>query len=178
MAMTAWQCSRPAEAMLAVYASDPALAAMRLDFTDLVRRTTAVTASGLPARRGDQAGAASWPQTARRLDGRTARPGRTGSTGLSGAVPRKPRAGRRRGRRRARRPPLPAGPRTAVRRSGGRPFRTRGRDGEERDAGTPPDPGAVAEVSVMTLRNGSDRRRAALSTLRVPGCRRVVRRDP
>ncbi|MGX1135696.1 AcrR family transcriptional regulator [Streptomyces glaucescens] len=50
MAMTAWQCSRPSEAMLAVYASDPALAAMRLDFTDLVRRTTAVTASGLLVR--------------------------------------------------------------------------------------------------------------------------------
>ncbi|QEV65229.1 TetR/AcrR family transcriptional regulator [Streptomyces spectabilis] len=50
MAMTAWQCSRPSEAMLAVYASDPELASMRLDFTDLVRRTTAVTASGLLAR--------------------------------------------------------------------------------------------------------------------------------
>ncbi|MFF0291182.1 TetR/AcrR family transcriptional regulator [Streptomyces sp. NPDC005262] len=57
MAMTAWQCSRPPEAMLAVYASDPALAAMRLDFTDLVRRTTAVTASGLLVRRGSQAAA-------------------------------------------------------------------------------------------------------------------------
>ncbi|MFD7713414.1 TetR family transcriptional regulator [Streptomyces sp. NPDC059785] len=58
MAMSAWQCSRPSEAMLAVYASDPALAAMRLDFTDLVRRTAAVTASGLLVRQGDQADAA------------------------------------------------------------------------------------------------------------------------
>jgi AcrR family transcriptional regulator len=57
MAMTAWQCSRPSDAMLAVYASDPALAAMRLDFTDLVRRTTAVTASGLLARRTEQTNA-------------------------------------------------------------------------------------------------------------------------
>ncbi len=54
MAMTAWQCSRPSEAMLAAYASDPALAAMRLDFTDLVRRTTAVTASGLLARQAER----------------------------------------------------------------------------------------------------------------------------
>ncbi|MFF2253356.1 MULTISPECIES: TetR/AcrR family transcriptional regulator [unclassified Streptomyces] len=50
MAMTAWQCTHPSEAMLAAYASDPELAAMRLDFTDLVRRTTAVTTSGLLAR--------------------------------------------------------------------------------------------------------------------------------
>ncbi len=55
MAMTAWQCSRPSEAMLAVYASDPALAAMRLDFTALVRRTAQVTASGLLARRQEPA---------------------------------------------------------------------------------------------------------------------------
>lgn len=57
MAMTAWQCSRPSEAMLAAYASDPALAAMRLDFADLVRRTTAVTISGLLARQEEQIGA-------------------------------------------------------------------------------------------------------------------------
>jgi len=50
MAMSAWQCSRPSQAMLAAYASDPALSAMRLDFTDVLRRTTAVTASGLLAR--------------------------------------------------------------------------------------------------------------------------------
>ncbi|WLQ67945.1 TetR family transcriptional regulator [Streptomyces sp. NBC_01201] len=52
MSMSAWQCSRPSTAMLAVYASDPELAAMRIDFTELVRRTTAVTAAGLLARRG------------------------------------------------------------------------------------------------------------------------------
>lgn len=53
MAMTAWQCTHPSEEMLAAYASDPELAAMRLDFTDLVRRTTAVTASGLLARQAE-----------------------------------------------------------------------------------------------------------------------------
>ncbi|CAL9332642.1 hypothetical protein [Streptomyces sp. Tu 3180] len=57
MTMTAWQCSRPSEAMPAVYASDPTLAAMRLDFTDLVRRTTAVTASGLLVRQTEQTSA-------------------------------------------------------------------------------------------------------------------------
>ncbi|MFI5664474.1 TetR/AcrR family transcriptional regulator [Streptomyces sp. NPDC051684] len=54
MAMSAWPCSRPSDAMLAAYASDPELAAMRLDFTDVVRRTTAITASGLLARRGER----------------------------------------------------------------------------------------------------------------------------
>ncbi|MEU1201519.1 TetR family transcriptional regulator [Streptomyces sp. NPDC005813] len=49
-AMAAWQCSRPSEAMLAVYASDPELAAMRVDFTDVVRRSAAVAAYGLLAR--------------------------------------------------------------------------------------------------------------------------------
>lgn len=53
-AVAAWQSSCPSEAMLAVYASDPELAAMRLDFTDLVRRVAAVTASGLLARRQAQ----------------------------------------------------------------------------------------------------------------------------
>ncbi|WP_405476409.1 hypothetical protein [Streptomyces sp. NBC_00009] len=38
--------------MQAAYAADPQLAAMRIDFTDLVRRTAAVTASGLIARQG------------------------------------------------------------------------------------------------------------------------------
>ncbi|MFF9899040.1 TetR/AcrR family transcriptional regulator [Streptomyces longispororuber] len=56
MAMTAWPCSRPSEAMLAAYASDPELAAMRPDFTALVRRTTAVTASGLLARHETRSG--------------------------------------------------------------------------------------------------------------------------
>ncbi|MFJ9712104.1 TetR/AcrR family transcriptional regulator [Streptomyces sp. NPDC101234] len=50
MAMTAWPCSCPSEAVQAAYASDPALAGMRIDFIDLVRRTAAVTASGLLAR--------------------------------------------------------------------------------------------------------------------------------
>ncbi|WP_406147069.1 TetR family transcriptional regulator [Streptomyces sp. NBC_01012] len=57
MAMSAWQCSRPSDAMLAVYASDPELAAMRLDFTDLVRRATAVAATGLLTRRQQPADA-------------------------------------------------------------------------------------------------------------------------
>ncbi|MFF0170463.1 hypothetical protein [Streptomyces prasinus] len=55
-AVTAWQCSGPSDAMPAVCASDLAPAAMRQDFTDLVRRTTAVTASGLPTRRQGPAG--------------------------------------------------------------------------------------------------------------------------
>lgn len=46
----------------AVYASEPELAAMRLDFTDLLRRTTAVSASGLPARQGRRTGAAPPPE--------------------------------------------------------------------------------------------------------------------
>ncbi|MEU6827569.1 hypothetical protein ABZ894_02855 [Nocardia beijingensis] len=53
MAMTAWPCSRPSEAMLAAYASVPALGAMRIDFVDVVRRTVEVTALGLLARRGE-----------------------------------------------------------------------------------------------------------------------------
>lgn len=57
MAMSAWQCSRPSDAMLAVYASDPELAAMRVDFTDLVRRATAVATTGLLARRQQSADA-------------------------------------------------------------------------------------------------------------------------
>ncbi|MFG2951906.1 TetR/AcrR family transcriptional regulator [Streptomyces adustus] len=50
-AIAAWPCSRPPQPLLAAYASDPALAAMRINFTDAVRRTTEVTASGLLARR-------------------------------------------------------------------------------------------------------------------------------
>ncbi|MFJ3777214.1 TetR/AcrR family transcriptional regulator [Streptomyces sp. NPDC090075] len=50
MAMTAWPCSHPSEAVQAAYASDPALSGMRIDFIDLLRRTAAVTASGLLAR--------------------------------------------------------------------------------------------------------------------------------
>ncbi|MFJ8960330.1 TetR/AcrR family transcriptional regulator [Lentzea sp. NPDC102401] len=47
---TAWPSSRPPEALLAVYAADPSLAAMRIDFEDVVRHTAEVTASGLLAR--------------------------------------------------------------------------------------------------------------------------------
>ncbi|MEU7648823.1 TetR/AcrR family transcriptional regulator [Streptomyces huasconensis] len=54
MAMAAWPCSRPAEALRAAYASDPALAAMRMDFTEVVRRTLEATASGLLVRRGSR----------------------------------------------------------------------------------------------------------------------------
>ncbi|MFH8350051.1 hypothetical protein [Streptomyces sp. NPDC018045] len=49
-AMAAWPCSRPSKALRAAYDSDPALAALRMGFTDLVRRTAEVTASGLLAR--------------------------------------------------------------------------------------------------------------------------------
>lgn len=41
---------QPTEALQAAYASDPELAAMRLNFTDVVRRTAEVTISGLLAR--------------------------------------------------------------------------------------------------------------------------------
>ncbi|MET9211567.1 MULTISPECIES: TetR/AcrR family transcriptional regulator [unclassified Nocardia] len=53
MAMAAWPCSHPSDAMTAAYASDPALAAMRVDFVDVVRRTAAVAISGLLARQHD-----------------------------------------------------------------------------------------------------------------------------
>ncbi len=49
-AMAAWPCSRPSEALRAAYDSDPALGALRMDFTDLVRRTAEVTVWGLLAR--------------------------------------------------------------------------------------------------------------------------------
>lgn len=49
----AWPYSQPPEAMLAAYAADPAVAAMRTDFTDLLRQTLAVTISGLLARHDD-----------------------------------------------------------------------------------------------------------------------------
>jgi AcrR family transcriptional regulator len=50
MVGSAWPSSRPPEALLAVYAADPSLAALRIDFEDVVRRTAEVTASGLLAR--------------------------------------------------------------------------------------------------------------------------------
>jgi hypothetical protein len=46
-----WPHSQPSVAMLAAYAADPALAAMRLDFTDTIREVLAVMAAGLLARR-------------------------------------------------------------------------------------------------------------------------------
>ncbi|MFH8350490.1 TetR/AcrR family transcriptional regulator [Streptomyces sp. NPDC018045] len=49
-AMAAWPCSHPSEALQAAYDSDPALAPLRMDFTDLVRRTAEVTVWGLLAR--------------------------------------------------------------------------------------------------------------------------------
>jgi AcrR family transcriptional regulator len=48
---SAWPSSRPPEALLAVYAADPSLAALQIDFEDVVRHTVEVTASGLLARR-------------------------------------------------------------------------------------------------------------------------------
>ncbi|MEU9343542.1 hypothetical protein AB0D74_20280, partial [Streptomyces sp. NPDC048278] len=43
-------CRCAPQAVLAAHASDPALAAMRIGFTDALRRTAQVTASGLLAR--------------------------------------------------------------------------------------------------------------------------------
>jgi len=51
VAVAAWPCSRPPEAMLAAYAADPALAPMRPDFGGMLRRTVAVTVCGLLARK-------------------------------------------------------------------------------------------------------------------------------
>lgn len=45
-----WTHSQPSAAMLAVYETDPELAAMRLDFTDTVRQLVAVLLTGLLAR--------------------------------------------------------------------------------------------------------------------------------
>ncbi|MEV6240692.1 TetR family transcriptional regulator [Lentzea sp. NPDC051838] len=49
-AIAAWPCSRPPEAILSAFAADPELAALRIDFTDSVRRAAEVTVSGLLAR--------------------------------------------------------------------------------------------------------------------------------
>lgn len=46
-----WTHAHPSAAMLAAYESDPALAAMRLDFTATLRETLEVVISGLLARR-------------------------------------------------------------------------------------------------------------------------------
>ncbi|WP_378742258.1 TetR family transcriptional regulator [Nocardia brasiliensis] len=53
VAMGAWPWSQPSEAMRAAYAADPELAAMGLDFTEVLRRTVATTISGLLARQQD-----------------------------------------------------------------------------------------------------------------------------
>ncbi|WP_089918498.1 TetR/AcrR family transcriptional regulator [Lentzea albida] len=50
VAVAAWPASRPPRAVLDAYATDPALAVMCVDFADVVRRTAAVTVSGLLAR--------------------------------------------------------------------------------------------------------------------------------
>lgn len=49
-AVAAWPGSRPPQAVLDAYAADPALAVMRVDFADVVRRTTEVMVTGLLAR--------------------------------------------------------------------------------------------------------------------------------
>ncbi|MBQ6643135.1 MAG: TetR/AcrR family transcriptional regulator [Saccharopolyspora sp.] len=53
LAASAWPLCRPSEAMLAAYAADPALAELRMNFTDMLRRSLAVTISGLLARAED-----------------------------------------------------------------------------------------------------------------------------
>ena len=50
VAVAAWPASRPPQAVLDAYAADPALGVMCVDFTDVVRHTVEVTASGLLAR--------------------------------------------------------------------------------------------------------------------------------
>ena len=45
-----WPHTQPSAAMLAAYAADPALAAMRLDFTGTLREVLEVLTAGLLAR--------------------------------------------------------------------------------------------------------------------------------
>ena len=45
-----WPHTQPSAAMLAAYAADPALAAMRLDFTATLREVLVVMTAGLLAR--------------------------------------------------------------------------------------------------------------------------------
>ncbi len=52
MAGAVWSHSQPSAAMLAAYDADPALAAMRLDFTGTLRQVLEVFISGLLARDG------------------------------------------------------------------------------------------------------------------------------
>ncbi|GAA2673706.1 TetR/AcrR family transcriptional regulator [Actinoplanes palleronii] len=46
----AWPACQPSEALRAAYAADPEVAAMQVDFTDLLRQTIAVSVSGLLVR--------------------------------------------------------------------------------------------------------------------------------
>ena len=55
IASAAWPHANPPEAMLAAYAADPETAAMRMDFTDLLNQTLAVTICGLLVRGEDRA---------------------------------------------------------------------------------------------------------------------------
>ncbi|RKE18446.1 TetR/AcrR family transcriptional regulator [Streptomyces sp. TLI_171] len=50
-AVAAWPFSRPPQAVLAAFAADPELSALRVDFTAAVRRAGELTAAGLLARR-------------------------------------------------------------------------------------------------------------------------------
>ncbi|MET7402750.1 TetR family transcriptional regulator [Dactylosporangium sp. NPDC005572] len=54
IAAAAWPYSQPPAAMLAAYAADPELAAMRADFTEVLRQTLEVTISGLLVRGEDR----------------------------------------------------------------------------------------------------------------------------
>jgi AcrR family transcriptional regulator len=58
VATAAWPYCQPPEALQAAYAADPALAALQMEFTDLVRQALEVTISGLLARREAMAEAA------------------------------------------------------------------------------------------------------------------------
>ncbi|XVU27797.1 hypothetical protein ACQPZJ_12370 [Actinoplanes sp. CA-054009] len=53
VAGAAWPYSNPPAAMREAYATDPAVAEMRTDFTDLLSRSLAVTISGLLVRHDD-----------------------------------------------------------------------------------------------------------------------------
>jgi AcrR family transcriptional regulator len=55
MATAVWPASQPPEAVLAAYAADPAIGALRMDFADLMRQATEVAISGLLARGEDSA---------------------------------------------------------------------------------------------------------------------------
>jgi hypothetical protein len=50
MTSALWPHAQPSAAMLAAYAADPALAAMRLDFTATIREVLQVMFAGLLAR--------------------------------------------------------------------------------------------------------------------------------